>query len=209
MSSPKKTRIKAVLFDLGKVILDFDFTPAFKRFSRETGLDERDIRDFFAHSGLEVLYDGGKISSAEFHRLVKQALRHELAPAGFRRIWNDIFTPNHDIIRLIGRLKGLRYRLVLVSNTNAMHYEHIRKRYAVLGHFDRHVLSFKEKRRKPDEKIYRTAARACRAKPSEILYIDDRSDLTEAARELGFHVFTYKKNTAELVRKMEGLGIRL
>lgn len=205
--SPKKTpKIKAVLFDLGKVILDFDFRPAFKRLSRASGIAEEDIHDFFTCSGLEVLFDGGKISSARFHGLVKEALRHDLNYADFRKIWNGIFTPNAGIVRLIRRLKK-NYRLVLVSNTNAMHYEFIRRRYKVLDHFDQHVLSFKEKKRKPDERIYRTAARACRAKPSEIFYIDDREDLTLAASELGFHVFTYKKNTAELIRRMKKLGV--
>jgi len=204
IKSAKKT--KAVLFDLGKVILDFNFKPAFRRLARHTPLSVEAIEDYFWRSGLEVLYDGGKISSFEFYKEAKKTLKHTLSFGKFKNIWNDIFTQKKEIASLIRRLSR-DTRLVLISNTNAMHYEYIRKRYRVLDHFDRSVLSFKEKTRKPDERIYQIAAKACRAKPYEIFYIDDRKDLTDAAKALGFNTFTYKNNPKYLIKKMKGLGI--
>ncbi len=199
-------KIKAVLFDLGKVILHFDFTPAFKKLSASCLKTPAEIDDYFRRSGLEVLYDGGKISSKEFHDKVKKGLGHQLGFGEFKQIWNEIFKPNREVVSLILKLKG-RTRLVLVSNTNAMHFKYLVKRYSILKHFDKHILSYKEKVRKPDERIYRAAIRACRAKPHEILYIDDRLDLTEAADEIGFHTFTFKNNATELVKKMKKLEI--
>ncbi len=202
MSKP----IKAILFDLGKVIVDFDFTPAFSRLSRHCALKPHEISDYFTKSGLEVLYDGGKISSKEFHRVVKKSLGHSLDYDGFKKIWNEIFKANAETVRLIQKLKK-NYRLVLLSNTNAMHFEYILKKYKILGAFDAHILSYKEKLRKPDERLYRIASRACKAKPHEILYIDDREDLTEAARDLGFHTHTFKKDYPKLRSKMKALKI--
>lgn len=198
--------IKAILFDLGKVILDFNFEPAFHRLAKFAPLSAKDIEDYFWKSELEVLYDGGKITSLEFHKEVKRALKHSLSYEAFRSVWNNIFTPKKEIVSLIRRLSP-RYRLVLISNTNAMHYDHVRKRYAILDRFDRSILSFKEKTRKPDERIYKIAAKACLAEPREIFYIDDRKELTEAAESFGFHVFTYKNNPAQLIRKMKDLRI--
>ena len=203
--SPKK--IKAILFDLGKVILHFNFDAAFKRLSKASGLSTKEIEDYFVSSGLEVLYDGGKISSAQFYREIKKALGHQLKFGQFKTVWNEIFTPKNEMIGLIEALSK-KYRLVLISNTNRMHFEYIQKKYPVLGKFDRLILSFKEKRRKPDEKIYQKAALACRAKPGEIYYIDDRRDLTDAAREMGFHVFTYQNNFKELITDMIAKGIQ-
>ena len=140
-------QIKAFLFDLGKVILDFDFTPAFRRLSKLTAMTPEEIRNFFSVTGLEVLYDGGRISSLEFHRQVKRGLRHTLSYDEFKKIWNNIFTAKPEIIGLVRRLSP-HYRMVLISNTNAMHYEHIRSKYAVLDHFDEIILSFEEKDRK-------------------------------------------------------------
>ena len=202
----RKKKIKAVLFDLGKVILDFDFTPAFRRLSSASPFSPKDIENYFLRSGLEVLYDGGKISSVEFYRQVKNELRHGLSYTEFKKAWNRVFTPNPGILRLIRKLKP-HYRLVLISNTNAMHYEYIRSKYRVLSHFDRNILSFKEKVRKPDPRIYRKAIKACQAKAWEIFYIDDRRDLTEAAAAMGFHTFTYKNNDKNLIKKMKALRI--
>ncbi len=204
----EKNKIKAVLFDLGKVILDFDFKLAFRRLSKKCPHAPSEIESYFLKSGLEVLYDGGKISSAEFYRIVKKALKHSLGYQEFKKIWNGVFTLNQKNADLVRKLKS-RYRLVLISNTNAMHYDYIRNKYSVLGYFDSLILSYREKVRKPDERIYRKAIQACRAAPREILYIDDRPDLTEAAGTLGFHTFTFRDNHKELLQKMERLGIRL
>ena len=198
--------IKAVLFDLGKVLLHFDFDPAFKRLSRHSGKKEQQIRGFFAASELEVLYDGGQISSGEFHRRICDGLGISVGFNRFRNIWNGIFTPVPGMANLVRRLHGKK-RLVLISNTNAMHFEYVKQRYPVLGRFDRHVLSFEEKVRKPDARIYRTAQSACRAKPEEIFYIDDREDLTSAAQELGFHVHTFRGDLSKLNKQMAELKI--
>lgn len=205
MSSP--CRYKAVLFDLGNVLLAFDFTPAFRALSRHTDLRPADIEGYFIQSGLEVLYDGGKISTARFITEARRALGLRIGAARFRAIWNGIFTPLTGTIRLLERLKRRGHRLVLISNTNDMHYRHIRKTYSVLQHFDAVLLSFKEGVRKPDARLYRKAARACRAVPREIFYIDDRADLTAAAREMGFTVYTFKNDPARLERELRRAGL--
>jgi putative hydrolase of the HAD superfamily len=207
MSKNLKPKIKAVLFDLGKVILHFNFDPAFKRLSKATGLSTKEIEDYFVSSGLEVLYDGGKISSREFYLQVKKALGFKIRFEAFKKIWNEIFTLNQPIVRLIEKLSKT-HRLVMLSNTNQMHFEYIHRRYPILKKFDRLILSYKEKCRKPDERIYRAAAKACQARPAEIFYIDDRQDLTEAAQELDFHVFTYHRDKhSELIQQLKRLGV--
>ncbi len=202
---PKK--IKAILFDLGKVLVHFNFDPAFKKFSKVSGLPVKDIEDYFVNSGLEVLYDGGKISSRVFYSQVCRALDMNISFERFRSVWSAIFTPKKDMIGLLRRLSK-NYRLVLVSNTNQIHFEYIRKKYAFMALFSRTVISYKEKMRKPDEAIYLKSALACKASPEEIYYIDDRHDLTEAAKAIGFNVFTYRNNFKELLFDMKSKGIR-
>lgn len=199
-------KIKAILFDLGKVIVDFNFEPAFKRLSRYTAKTPEEIKHFFMNSGLEVLYDGGKISSRDFYRHVKSRLKHRADYHEFKSIWNEIFTLKKEMLELIQRLKP-HYRIVLISNTNAMHYAHIRDRYRFFHLFHKRILSYKEKVRKPDEKIYKLAVKACQAKPSEIFYIDDRQDLTDAAKSIGIHAFTFKDNFAKLKKELKKKGV--
>ena len=199
-------KIKAILFDLGKVLLFFNFDPAFKKLAKHAGVNTKDIEDYFIRSGIEVLYDGGKITSHQFYTSIKKALGLRMSFVEFKKIWNHIFKTNPRMIRLL-RAVSKEYRTVLVSNTNAMHYEHVRKKYRFMDCFDKHILSYKERSRKPDDKIYSVAAKACQAKPHEIFYIDDRSDLTGAAQEIGFHVFTYRKNHDQLLETMQRMGI--
>ncbi len=198
--------IKAVLFDLGKVLIHFDFEPAFKRLAKYCDKSPAQIRDFFSNSELEVLYDGGKISSHKFYREVKLKLGLSISYAQFRRHWNAIFRPVPGMAALVHRV-GLKKRLVLVSNTNAMHFAHLKKSYPVLKKFHVHILSYKERVRKPDERIYRTALKACRAKAHEVVYIDDREDLTSAAKELGFHVHTFKNDRPQLEKLLKKHGV--
>ena len=201
--SPHK--IKAVLFDLGKVLIHFNFEPAFRRLSKHCAHSPKEIEDFFIQSGVEVLYDGGRLSSRAFYVAVKKALDLRLSFLGFKNTWNHIFTPVPGMEKLVKQLRK-RHRLVLISNTNAMHFAYARKRYSVLKNFHRCVVSYKEKVRKPDERIYRLAAKACGARPNEIFYIDDRADLTQAAAELGFHTFTFRRNVPELIRAVKKEG---
>ncbi len=199
-------KIKAILFDLGKVLLFFNFEPAFRRLAKHAGITPMDIENYFIQSGIEVLYDGGKITSFQFYSKIKNALGLRLTFKQFKGVWNDIFTPNRPMIKLLRKL-STQYRTVLISNTNAMHYAHVKEKYAFMKHFDRHILSYQERSRKPDTRIYNIASKACRAKPHEIFYIDDRHDLTEAAKELGFNVFTYRKNHDQLVKTLQEMKL--
>ena len=204
----QKRPLKTFLFDLGNVILRFDFTSAFRRLAKASGRSAAEVERYFSASGLEVLYDGGKITTLQFHREVKGALKHSLDLAAFKSIWNEIFTPNTEVISLVKRLSA-SYRLVLLSNTNQMHYEYIRRRYRVLDPFDRIVLSYKEKIRKPDLELYRRAIRVCKAKPSEIFYIDDRAEMTEAAATLGIQTFTFRQNPKQLIKELKRRAVKL
>ncbi|MBI4432394.1 MAG: HAD family phosphatase [Candidatus Omnitrophica bacterium] len=207
MPKPKASKIKAVLFDLGNVLFYFDFAPAFQRLAKRSDLNVREIEDFFIQSGLEALYDSGKISSIQFYQNVRKALRLQVNYAAFKKIWNGIFKPNLPILRLLKKLQK-KHRLVLISNTNSMHIDHLRRHYPhAFSAFQTLIFSYRAKRRKPDKFIYQKAIRACRANPEHIFYIDDRPDLTAAASSLGLETFTYHNNTRALLKQMKALAI--
>ena len=206
MPRPSARPVRAFLFDMGNVLLDFDFEPAFRRLAHSNGTTPRQVRDYFVQSGLEVLFDGGQVTGRAFHRDVCRALDLPLSFGRFEKIWNGIFTPDRRMANLARRL-GRRYRMALLSNTNAMHARHVERRYPeILGVFDHRLYSFREKMRKPDARLYRRAARTLKTEPGGIFYIDDRADLTEAAGELGFRTFTYRKNFSALERELKKVG---
>lgn len=199
--------VRAFLFDLGNVLLDFDFDPAFRTLAKTGKTTPDQIRDYFVQSGLEVLFDGGQITPRQFYSETRRALKLAVSYERFTSIWNKIFTPDRKMVKL-ARTLGKKFRLVLLSNTNAMHAKHAETRYpAIMGTFDRRLYSFRERLRKPDHELYRRAVKACGVKPQEVFYIDDRADFTGAAAELGIRTFTYRKNFSELQKELSRLGI--
>ena len=70
---------------------------------------------------------------------------------------------------LITALKG-RFRLLVLSNTNAIHIDMVRERYPILGHFDHLVLSHEVKAMKPDPRIYAAALAHAQAEPAECFF---------------------------------------
>ena len=103
----------------------------------------------------------------------------------FRTIWSSIFT---DILIPESMLEGLarRYRLVLVSNTNALHFEMLRETYGhLLRHFDDLVLSYEVRAMKPQPEIFQAAVERAGCLPQECFYTDDIAAYVEAARRDG------------------------
>lgn len=201
--------IKTFWFDLGNVILFFDFMPAYRKLSRYTDSSPEEIAEYFkVRTALEYDLDEGKVHALALFRRIKKDLRLDgITYDRFKEIWNDIFTENRPVIRLLERLKKEGYRLVLISNTNRLHYEYILKNHAVLHLFDRLILSFKVKTRKPKRSIYETALSVSRARPREIFYTDDREEMIAAAAENhGVHAHLFR-DAESLERELRRLKV--
>jgi len=88
-----------------------------------------------------------------------------------------------------------------------MHYDFIERHHPILKLFDKKVLSYRLKTRKPLKKIFRHAMSLSHAKAEEIFYIDDRQEMTRAAlKDHGVHAHTFK-NAGRLINTMKRLGI--
>lgn len=203
--------IKTLWFDLGNVLLHFSFEPAFRKLARFTPLEVNEIRRYFgSHPALEADVDEGRVHERSLYkRLVRDLKLTGLSFKRFKEIWNNIFKENRPVVKLIRTLRRRGYRLVLISNTNRMHYEYIRRRYTFLGNFHRHILSYRVGARKPKRKIYERALAVSGALKNEIFYTDDRIDLTDAAFfNHGIHTHTYV-NVRNLKEDMRRLGVRI
>jgi putative hydrolase of the HAD superfamily len=208
---PKRTMIRTFWFDLGNVLLFFDFTPAYRYLARSSPLGVREIRSYFhRRPRLEADVDEGRIGARQLHRKLVRDLRLEgVSYPRFRRTWNAIFKANPPVIRLLRRLRAKGYRLILISNTNRLHYDYVSRKYPFLRLFHRHVLSFRTGVRKPKRRIYREALRHSRAEPRQIVYIDDRRDLVDrAGLDHGIHTHAFR-TVAALRRDLRRLGVRV
>lgn len=202
------SQIKVVLFDLGRVLVDFDHKRAAERIACFCHKSTQEIYNLFFESEETISFEAGKISPENFYLQVKEALNLKLSYESFIPIWNDIFylsPKNRSIFKLVNTLRG-PYKTALLSNINTLHYEYIKKNFPVFGVFDEIFLSFKLGLIKPDKEIYNSVIRKLKVSPQEIFYTDDRADLVESAKTLGLRGFVFTSFEG-LIKDIQDAGI--
>lgn len=198
--------IRALLFDMGNVLIPFDIHRGYGALAAHSGLPAAEVADRIRESGLYNLYESGQLETDEFLDRFSQLLGLRLSLAEFREVWNSIFLPETATSEELIRQLKERYRLVLLSNTNELHYGWLRERYPILDHFDDYTLSYEEKAMKPDERIYRAAVSKAGFAPAECFFTDDIERYVEAARGFGIDAETFT-GEANLRRHLGTRGI--
>ena len=158
----KAKEIKAVIFDLGNVLIGFDHTIAVKKILKHTPKKSRDIYDLFFDSDLTQEFEKGKTGTLEFFQQVKTALELKISYGEFLPIWNEIFFSKPESEDFVGSLNS-GIKLALLSNINQLHYEYIREEFSsTIGLFepDKIIPSFRTGFIKPDKEIYDLALKA-------------------------------------------------
>ena len=200
--------IRVVLFDLGRVLVDFDHKIAAERISSFCPKSPLEIYNLFFESEATVAFEAGKITPENFYLEVKNMLNLKLSYDSFIPIWNDIFflsPKNRSIFRLVNTLRA-SYKTALLSNINTLHYEYIKKNFPVFGVFDKVFLSFELGLIKPDKEIYNKVIRELDVSPREIFYTDDRLELVQSANSLGIKGYCFS-SLQQLIRDIRDSGI--
>jgi len=185
---------RAVIFDLGRVILDFDHNIAAQKIYRFTAKTPNEIYQIFFDSDLTVSFEEGKISPFDFYLRIKELLALRLGYEDFVDIWNSIFflTPdNLEVYSLAIRLSR-HYPTLLLSNINLLHLEYIKKEFSIFDAFNYIVASCKVGAVKPKPVIYKQALELLSLPAEDVFYTDDRPELVQAAKELGINSSVYK-----------------
>ena len=181
---------------------------AANRLSGLTDKSGQEIYELFFDSQLTGLFEEGKITPAQFFSGVKEALNLRISYEEFLPIWNEIFffsEKNLAVYNLARSLKD-RYRMVLLSNINVLHFEYVKKTFPVLDAFHNILTSFEAGFIKPRPEIYRKALAMLDSPPQEVFYTDDRQELIDGARKLGIQGFVFK-GVEQLKRDLENLKI--
>lgn len=190
--------IKNIIFDFGGVILNLDMQRCINEFAK---LGVADMGDFYLGVSEHQIFtklEKGEIGDQVFYDEVKSFLPSEASNQQIERAWNAMLLdiPAHRIA-LIDRLnRGEEYRTFLLSNTNAIHYEHyvgnLKKEYGYTDFselFEKDYFSHKLGMKKPDIEIYRFVLQDARLQPEETLFIDDSPANLIGAEALGIRTF--------------------
>src|SRR5207302_7492990 len=124
-SGQKMSKPELIIFDLGRVLVDFDFRLVIRRLKRFTEFSEKEIRRYFMQTPLWDAFERGEVEPKDFFSQLSKGLKlKKLTFKEFTPMWNSIFTEKHDSVSILARLKG-RYRIALLSNVNILHWEHV------------------------------------------------------------------------------------
>ena len=181
-----------ILFDIGRVLLDFDFEASIRRLLNEHPHATREslMRAIDAREDFEC---GREHPDAFINRLIRSADGGQTIPAPrMRDAWRRIFTRNAPMWDVVNRLKHAGgHRLILFSNTNAVHCPWIFEEFPEFGVFDGAVLSYEVGAMKPDAAIYEHAIREFGLNPARTRYIDDLPENVAAGERFGFRCHLY------------------
>ena len=182
---------RALLVDLGKVLVGFDHQVTCRRIAEAAGAPADRLRPIL-FGDLEAEFDRGRLAPPEFFRACEErAGLPRLSDEVWTGAWRDIFRPLPDAIAALTRVRpGIRR--VLVSNTNALHWEGVLRVFDPREHFDALVLSFHAGAVKPESAFWDAALEAAECAPGECLYADDRPELVDAAAGRGIPGFVVR-----------------
>ena len=199
---------KAIIFDLGRVLVHFDFKRGYKALEGLCPHAAADIPRRIASTDLVTRFETGLVESLDFFEQFSRLLDLRLDYRRFCDVWSCIFT---DPLLPEAMLQSLarRYRLMLLSNTNAIHFRMVRESYGpLLSHFHDMILSYEVKLMKPDPKIFRLAVERAGCRPGECFYTDDIPAYTAAACAEGIDAVTFE-SAAQIERELAARGIRI
>jgi glucose-1-phosphatase len=197
---------KAILFDLGKVLIHFDFQIAYQALEKVCPHPAAEIRRRLWGTDLVQRFETGLVEPREFFAETSRLLDLDITFEEYRRLFGSIFG---DILIPESMIEALarRYTLVLLSNTNALHFPVLEEKYGgLLGHFHHRVLSHEVGAVKPQAEIFRAAVKAAGCRAGECFYTDDIASFVDAARALGIDAVQFE-NCAQIERELRARGI--
>ena len=192
--------LKNLIFDLGDVIIPIDMSAPIRNFASLASLPEADVTALWKQHNLWHQYETGVVDDEAFRQHVRQLLRQNGSEASdswadevIDTAWNTILLelPVERIDRLQQLKANGKYRLFLLSNTNAIHIRQVDKMLAALGKpsletlFERLFLSHEVRVAKPAPAIYQHVLTEAGLAASDTAFFDDNAANIEAAAALG------------------------
>lgn len=200
--------IKAIIFDLGGVVLNHSFENSAELMSINFAVRMKTVKKLYE----EVKEDWslGKITINDVAKKFKYLLPKPISSKDIINSWKKEHivrvTINQDVVKIIDLLRK-NYQVILLSNTIDLHFNAIAET-KVYTHFDKILASYKLGFRKPDKKIFELTLSQINFKPKETVFIDDNIENVKGARSAGLNTI-YFIDAADLAEKLTSFGVKL
>jgi putative hydrolase of the HAD superfamily len=200
--------MQTIIFDFGNVVGFFDHRKTLEKLRPFTTWTPEAMFASLYVGDLEDRFERGQLSTPQLVQHLRDLWQLRCEPDFLIAAIGDVFWPNPEVCELVPRLAG-RYRLLLGSNTNAIHSSHFLVQFAdVLSHFDALILSHEIGQRKPHTEFFHRCHAEAKSPADQCVFIDDLPDNIAGAKAIGFHGILYKPND-NLAERLQALGIRV
>jgi FMN phosphatase YigB (HAD superfamily) len=195
---------KTVVFDLGKVLLDFDYSIAARKIAARSKMSLADLGHFLTRSPLLVQYETGLLTTDQFYQEIATATGFGGGRDEFGACFGDIFAPIEPMIKIQAMLHQQGTPTFIFSNTNELAIQHIRHTFPFFNHFTGYVLSYEHHAMKPHARLYEVVEQLTGRRGPELLYLDDRPENVAAGAVRGWQVILHSspEATREAMRQL-------
>lgn len=199
--------INTIIFDFGDVFINLDKN-ATPRALAALGLTEwNDELD-----QLNQQYELGKLTEIQFITGIQKHIPNSSFQE-VREAWNAVLL-DFPLYRLeFLQLLSTRYRLFLLSNTDATHIDRFQHKAGMSFYrdfyqcFEKIYFSFEMKMRKPDPEVYNYIIKKHDLSPKRTLFVDDKKENTDAAALLGLQTWNLQVGKEDVVELFKKLGL--
>ena len=195
--------IRTIISDMGNVVLFFDHMIFIRKIAAFTKHSPEKILTIFREN-IELIknFSRGRLEPEAYVEEMTNLIQAENKKKDFMSMYRDIFSLNRDALNSLQGWKDTK-QLVLLSNTDFIHFEYIKKKFPEIFIFDEYILSYDTGTIKPEIEIYATALEKAGISAGEAVFIDDLEINVEAAAGLGMQGIVYRRGMdlqAELSR---------
>jgi HAD superfamily hydrolase (TIGR01509 family) len=181
-----------VVFDLGKVLVDFDYHIAIPRIAARSKLPPDGIKTFLGQSNAIIDYECGRLTREEFYEQARKVTGFRGTLEEFGEFFADIFTAIPPMIELHAGLRRRGIPTYILSNTNDLAVEHIRRNFPFFRNFDGYIYSYEVGAMKPEAKIYEVLEKLAGRRGTDIVYLDDRPENVAGGAARGWRTILHE-----------------
>ena len=180
------------IFDLGKVLVDFDYSIAARKIAARSAKAPEDLHAFLGSSPLLVDYESGRLTREQFYRAVRDAIGFRGDLAEFGGYFAEIFSEMPGTIALHAELRRQGFKTFIFSNTNDLAIEHVRRNFPFFKNCDGYVLSYEVGAMKPLPAIYEAMEKTSGKRGADLIYLDDRAENVAAGAARGWRAILHE-----------------
>lgn len=187
------SEIKAIIFDLGGVLIDWNPLYVFKNYFDS----EEKLNYFFENvctSDWNEQQDAGRLIQQATNELVAQHPEWEQPIRDYYGRWKEMLGgPIEETVEIFREIKeNKELKFYALTNWSAETFPHALEQFKFLHWFDGWVVSGEEKMRKPFPEFYRVLLDRYNIKPSETIFIDDNLRNVKAAEQIGLRTIHFQ-----------------